>query len=65
MSENQMQDERGNWVDAVEEPYYPTWIDRIKHAFGLHCWIDRTARFNIAYRKIEICSICHKINKSL
>lgn len=44
----------------VEEPYYPTWLDKIKCKLGLHYWIDRTDEFNIAYRKIEICLICHK-----
>lgn len=59
-SENQTQDEHGNWVDAVEEPYYPSLWDKIWCFLGVH-----ETRHKLTYghiiRSIYYCVKCGKI----
>ena len=43
------QNEKGEWIDAVEEPYYPNYWEKITHWLGKH-W----------YYQARRCVICNK-----
>lgn len=43
----------------IEEPYYPNILEKIRHAFGLHCWTIWYEYADTVQRRE--CVICKKL----
>ena len=55
MSKTTMLDPKRGWIPAIEEPYYPSLLEKIKHFLGIHCWTITPHP--------RVCVICGKIEK--
>lgn len=47
-----MLDEEKGWIPAKKVPYYPSILEKIKHKFGLHIWINKN--------QMRKCLVCFK-----
>lgn len=52
-----MLDPKKGWIPAIQEPYYSSILERIKHFFGFHCWTSNVPPCGSGPR---MCLICHK-----
>lgn len=50
------QNEKGEWVEAMPEPYYPSIFEKCSHILGKHVWTFHRAGYQ---RK---CVMCGKID---
>lgn len=64
-AETEMLDADGNWIEAVEEPYYPNIVERIKHRFGHHIFVfshlnQICDQWWVGTERVDRCLICDK-----